>query len=688
MLTSTFQHIPGVGREKEKRYWKAGIRDWESYAQTAGEQLGLFAGSGNGNDIFYGGKLAVESGNADYFSEVLDHSEWHRIADYFHDDVLFLDIETTGLSLYYDSITIIGWSIGKKYGVYISGQEPDQLKSELEKAKIVITFNGTLFDLKFIRQEFPDISLPKIHIDLRYLCKRVGLSGGQKFIEQEIGFLRPSEIADVSGEQATVLWHEYRRGNNNALRDLIIYNHQDIEGMKHIYDHAVSSYLDINGTPKYIRSKVRFTNKTSTIKWYQRTPKERSPYKVYIEKTKTVLKPSITFDQLNKKRNIENYRVLGIDLVSSEDRGSGVCLLTGSLAQTYTLYTDEELIDIAIENEVDLISIDSPLSIPEGRTSYFDDDPVRDEYGITRLCERILAKRGVKSYPCLIQSMQKLTKRGVELAKKCRKLGIPVIESYPGAAQDIMQIPRKQAGLKYLTSGLAEFGVSGDYINTDVSHDELDAITSAIVGLFYQSEMFEALGNEIEGYMYIPCLDSNSSPFGVEQVVAFSGPIASGKTICSRYLETLGYTRYSFSDALKAELHKSRREINRENLQELGNKFREEDNQSALGQILLKIINNQRSDYISIDGLRFPEDFALLKETYGPKLKVIHIDASNESRLLRYKNENGEITFNEADNNPVESSVAMMKAYSDYHILNDGSIEELEKNLTAILGQQ
>jgi uncharacterized protein YprB with RNaseH-like and TPR domain len=30
-----------------------------------------------------------------------------------------LDIETTGLSRYYNNITIVGWSIGNKYNVYI-----------------------------------------------------------------------------------------------------------------------------------------------------------------------------------------------------------------------------------------------------------------------------------------------------------------------------------------------------------------------------------------------------------------------------------------------------------------------------------------------------------------------------------------------------------------------------------------
>ena len=86
----------------------------------------------------------------------------------------------------------------------------------------------------------------------------------------------------------------------------------------------------------------------------------------------------------------------------------------------------------------------------------------------------------------------------------CKKNKIKVIESYPGAAQDIMQIPRKHAGLPYLKDGLQEFGMKGDWYKNKVSHDELDAITSAIVGLFYLGGKYEALGNDDEEYLVIP----------------------------------------------------------------------------------------------------------------------------------------------------------------------------------------
>ena len=52
-----------------------------------------------------------------------------------------------------------------------------------------------------------------------------------------------------------------------------------------------------------------------------------------------------------------------------------------------------------------------------------------------RESERELKRRGVNVYPCLIRSMQRLTARGIRLAGTLRERGLPVIESYPGAAQ-------------------------------------------------------------------------------------------------------------------------------------------------------------------------------------------------------------------------------------------------------------
>ena len=61
---------------------------------------------------------------------------------------------------------------------------------------------------------------------------------------------------------------------------------------------------------------------------------------------------------------------------------------------------------------------------------------------------------GIGVFPCLIPSMVNLTMRGIRLAKAFEEKGVSVIESYPGAAQDILGIPRKQRGIHLLRESL------------------------------------------------------------------------------------------------------------------------------------------------------------------------------------------------------------------------------------------
>ena len=90
------------------------------------------------------------------------------------------------------------------------------------------------------------------------------------------------------------------------------------------------------------------------------------------------------------------------------------------------------------------------------------------------------------------------------LAARLRDQGLKVIESYPGAAQDILGIPRKGNSLEELKWGLRRAGIQGPFLKDRVTHDEVDAITSALVGLFYLANDYIALGTPSEDYLIVP----------------------------------------------------------------------------------------------------------------------------------------------------------------------------------------
>ena len=535
-----------------------------------------------------------------------------------------------------------------------------------------------MFDLPFIRHEFSDIQIPSVHIDLRFLAKRIDLSGGQKHIESILGFKRPKSLANMAGENAPVLWHQYRRGDDAAMRLLLQYNHADIEGMKWIFDHVTRELLKRSGLPATrARTAPRFFSRREFFTESRRIANDTQGVQSYRGR----VGPSVLLSQLDTDHFGTPLRVVGIDLTGSQTKPSGWCALAGGEVETRTIASDDDLVAQTLAVNPHIISIDSPLSLPRGRISVSDDDPGRVEFGIMRQSERALKKRGVNVYPALIPSMQKLTARGIRLAARFRALGFPTIESYPGAAQDIMGIPRKRSSLTMLRSGLAEFGLSGSFLAREVSHDELDAITSAVVGAFFWSGQFESLGEEAEEALIIPDLSPKDSA-QKRIVIGISGRIAAGKTTAAKLLgeEDFAYGRYSM--VVESMLGESDKTGGRDILQKRGMELHRDHGQRWLGRQLLALL--PKSGHLVIDGLRFPDDHAFLVETFGHSFLHLHLEAPEQLRRLRYDQRAGKSgDFFRAEAHPVEGAIDKLRELAHCVLRNDQGIDALHAQIKA-----
>ena len=78
--------------------------------------------------------------------------------------------------------------------------------------------------------------------------------------------------------------------------------------------------------------------------------------------------------------------------------------MNGPEARTSRLGTDEKILRRTLEARPDLVSIDSPLSVPRGRKLVCEGNISREAGTIVRDCERMLKRRGINVYPCLIPS--------------------------------------------------------------------------------------------------------------------------------------------------------------------------------------------------------------------------------------------------------------------------------------------
>ncbi|MBI4188442.1 MAG: ribonuclease H-like domain-containing protein [Chloroflexi bacterium] len=149
----------------------------------------------------------------------------------------YLDIETTGLSAAYDTITVIGIHVDdSRHGTMIQlvgdNVTRDNLCEALENVHTIYTYNGSRFDLPFIQMALDiDLAQYRNHHDLMYDCWRQKLYGGFKAVERQLGIYR--ELTGVNGFEAIMLWWQYHNdGDQNALARLLQYNKEDVVNLK------------------------------------------------------------------------------------------------------------------------------------------------------------------------------------------------------------------------------------------------------------------------------------------------------------------------------------------------------------------------------------------------------------------------------------------------------------------------
>lgn len=241
MITNTFVFLERIGNKFEQNIWNNGIYDWNSFLNNPN-----IKGLARHRKLYYDRKImdarkALYSFDSGYFLELLPQSEMWRLYDFFKEDAIFLDIETTGLEKTND-ITVIGIYDGINTKIMIKGINLDfnALKKELQKYKLIVTFNGASFDLPFIEKIYPNL-LPKVpNFDVKSTTQKLGLKGGLKNIEKALGIKRRNIVDKFYGGDALTLWRMYRAtGDEYYLNLLVEYNEYDIINLKTVAEYCI-----------------------------------------------------------------------------------------------------------------------------------------------------------------------------------------------------------------------------------------------------------------------------------------------------------------------------------------------------------------------------------------------------------------------------------------------------------------
>lgn len=244
MLQNSFQHIPGIGPQTERKLWQSNLTHWDCVTQLPHGSISPRMHQTLSDYIAQSKKHLTT--NPAFFSDLLpSHLHWRLFSEYRH-SAAFIDIETTGLTAWDAHITTIALYDGERIAHYIYDQNLDDFIDDINQYAVIVTFNGKSFDVPFIEQFF-GTTLHQVHIDLRYVLKRLGYSGGLKRCEKMLGMDR-GFLDSVDGYFAVLLWHDYRYNNNpRALETLLAYNIEDAVNLETL---MVTAYnMNIENTP-------------------------------------------------------------------------------------------------------------------------------------------------------------------------------------------------------------------------------------------------------------------------------------------------------------------------------------------------------------------------------------------------------------------------------------------------------
>lgn len=239
MLRRSFAQIPGIGAATEQRLWQAGFESWDALLEGLGD-----APIGSADRAIVRITLeetirAFDERNADFFRRALGLKDAWRAWEAFRDSCVYLDIETDG-GQHGSSVTIVGLYDGADFVALVKDRDLDDMLDRLAACRMLVTFFGSGFDLPMLEKRFRGHRFDQIHLDLCPTLRRLGLKGGLKAIERQLGIARGEDTDGLSGWDAVKLWNMYHHlGDESALERLIAYNREDVVNLERLAIYAV-----------------------------------------------------------------------------------------------------------------------------------------------------------------------------------------------------------------------------------------------------------------------------------------------------------------------------------------------------------------------------------------------------------------------------------------------------------------
>lgn len=161
----------------------------------------------------------------------------------------------------------------------------------------------------------------------------------------------------------------------------------------------------------------------------------------------------------------------------------------------------------------------------------------------------------------------------------------------------------------------------------------------------------------------------------------------SGKSEAVKFFVDSGYKRVYFGEVVMNEMKRLGLEVNEANERATRENLRKEFGMGAMAVKSLPVIEEfMKQSNVVIESLYSWEEFKILKDKFGEAFKLITIYTTKELRYERLlKRPFRPLTNEESKSRDISEIEKLDKggpiAYTDYLIMNDGSLEEMNVEL-------
>ena len=168
------------------------------------------------------------------------------------------------------------------------------------------------------------------------------------------------------------------------------------------------------------------------------------------------------------------------------------------------------------------------------------------------------------------------------------------------------------------------------------------------------------------------------------KLIIVTGMPGAGKSEVADVFRKNGHPIIVMGDVIREETRRRGLEANRENTKKIALELREKDGPGAVAKHCIEEMKKTSADTIVIEGCRSLAEVDVFDD-YAEKVTIVSVHTSPTTRFTRLKDRGRDdaplewVSFRERDLREISIGLGGVIAMSDIMLINEGTIEELQK---------